>query len=114
MTLRIVRDLAILLACTLAGEWIARLLPLAFPGSIIGMMLLFVALATGLVKADWVEQGSGLLLKYMALMFVPLGVGLIDYFGLLGGGMLPFALSTVVSTFVTMAVVGLVFDRVRS
>lgn len=114
MTLRIVRDMAILLACTLAGECIAKLLPFPFPGSIIGMLLLFVALVTGLVKADWVERGATLLLRHMAVMFVPLGVGLVGYLGLLGGGALPFVLSTVVSTFATLAVVGLVFTRVRS
>lgn len=114
MTFRIVRDLAILLACTLVGEWIAGLLPFSFPGSIIGMLLLFAALGSGLVKADWVERGATLLLRHMAVMFVPLGVGLVAYLGLLGRGAFPFVLSTVVSTFATLAVVGLVFDRVRS
>jgi holin-like protein len=114
VTFRILRDFAILVGCTLAGDWIARLLPFAFPGSIIGMLLLFAALATGVVKAEWVEQGSGLLIKYMAVMFVPLGVGLVDYLGLLSRGALPFLLSTVAGTFVTLAVVGVVFERVRS
>lgn len=111
---RIVRDFAIILACTLAGLWIATLLPFAFPGSIIGMLLLFAALATGVVKPDWVERGSNLLIRYMAVMFVPLGVGLVSYLGVLERGLLPFAISTVVSTFVTMAVVGLVFEKVKS
>lgn len=114
MYLRLVRDFAIILACTLAGLWVSELLPFPFPGSIIGMVLLFLALLGGLVKADWVEGGSSLLITWMAVMFVPLGVGLVDYLGLLGAGVVPFLLSTVVSTFVTMAVVGLAYERLRA
>lgn len=113
MSLRLLRDLGIILICTLLGEWIAALLPFKFPGSIIGMLLLFAALASGMVKADWVKDGSNLLLKYMAVMFVPLGVGLVDYLGLLRAESAAFLISTVVSTFVTMAVVGLLYERLR-
>ena len=105
------RAFAVILACTFAGQWIASLLPFAFPGSIIGMALLFAALATGLVKPAWIECGAELLLRYMALMFVPLGVGLVAYLGVLETGAVPFLLSTIASTLVTMLVVGFVFEK---
>lgn len=111
--LRIARGFAILLAFTLAGVGIAALLPFAFPGSIIGMLLLFAALLARLVRTEWVEEGADLLVRHMAVMFVPLGVGLVDHLGVLGQGALPFLLSTAVSTFVTMAAVGLTFKALR-
>lgn len=112
--LRILRDFAVLVACTLLGNYVASLLPFAFPGSIIGMLLLFGALVARIVRLEWVEMGAALLVRYMAVLFVPLGVGLVAYLGVLGRGALPFALSTIGSTLVTMAVVGLVYARVRS
>ena len=78
------------------------------------MLLLFGLLSAGVVRADWVEQGSGLLARNMAVMFVPLGVGLVAYLDVLRDGVVPFALSTVVSTLVTMSVVAWTFDRGRS
>lgn len=113
MILRAVRDLALLFTFALVGQAVAPHLPFTLPGSVVGMLLLFLALASGAIKLDWVERGSGLLIKYMAVMFVPLGVGLVAYLKVIEQGALPFVLSTLVSTFVTMAVAGLLFERIR-
>lgn len=78
------------------------------------MLILFGMLSAGVVKVDWVDRGSGLLVSNMAAMFVPLGVGLVAYLDVLADGALPFALSTLVSTLVTMVVVAWTFDRRRS
>lgn len=77
------------------------------------MILLFGLLSAGVVQADWVERGSGVLVRHMAVMFVPLGVGLVAYLDVLRDGIFPFALSTLVSTIVTMAVVAWAFERSR-
>lgn len=39
------RDFMVIVACLLAGKSVAAILPFAFPGSIIGMLLLFVLLS---------------------------------------------------------------------
>ena len=39
------RDFMVIVACLLVGKTLAAILPFAFPGSIIGMLLLFVLLA---------------------------------------------------------------------
>lgn len=111
---RMARDLAVILAFMGAGRLLAGLLPFSFPGSIIGMLLLFCALAAGWARLEWVQDGAGLLLKHMAVMFVPVAVGLVGYLGLLERNATAFAVSTLLSTFVTMAVVGLAYQRMRS
>jgi len=113
MYAKLVRDFAIILVCMLAGKSLANLLPVAFPGSIIGMVLLFILLSSGLIQAHWVERGSSLLIKYMAVMFVPIGVGLINYLDLLQQNVAAFLLSSLVSTFVTMALVGLIYKKLK-
>lgn len=73
------RDFLVIVACLLAGKTLAAILPFAFPGSIIGMLLLFVLLSLQLVKLHWVEQGAGLLLRHMGVLFVPVAVGLVAW-----------------------------------
>ena len=73
------RDFMVIIACLLTGKTLAALLPFAFPGSIIGMLLLFVLLSLQFIKLHWVEQGASLLLRHMGVLFVPVAVGLVAW-----------------------------------
>lgn len=75
--------LVILLACWLCGETLVSLFGLPLPGNVAGMLiLLVVSLARRGVESRTAQAGSGLL-TYMALLFVPAGVGLIEHSALL-------------------------------
>ncbi|MBE0596208.1 MAG: CidA/LrgA family protein [Desulfuromonadales bacterium] len=101
-----VRGLAILLLLQLVGELISRGFDLPIPGNVIGMGLLLLALGVGVVRLEWVQEATELLLSHLALFFVPAGVGVMTYFGLIEREWLPILVSMVVSTFVVMAVTG--------
>jgi holin-like protein len=75
------------------------------------MGLLLLALWMKIVRVEWVEEAAELLLSHLALFFVPAGVGVMVYFDLIGRQWLPIVVATVVSTFVVMAVTGLVASR---
>lgn len=60
------------------GELAAWLTGGFVPGSVIGMVLLFAALALKLVKAETVKPAARFLTDNMALFFVPVGVGIIN------------------------------------
>ncbi|SUB70424.1 Putative effector of murein hydrolase LrgA [Pluralibacter gergoviae] len=77
------RAFVLIYACLYAGIYLSSLLPIAIPGSIIGMLILFVLLALQILPADWVNPGCNILIRYMALLFVPIGVGVMQYFDLL-------------------------------
>lgn len=96
----------LLLGFQFVGEIISRLLNLPIPGNVIGMALMLAALTIGLVREESLSEASELLLKYMALFFVPAGVGVMLYFDLIARQWLPIIVGTVVSTFVVMAVTG--------
>ena len=49
--LHILTELSLIFALCLAGEGIAALLPVAFPASVISMLLLMALLLTGVVRA---------------------------------------------------------------
>ena len=46
------------------------------PGTVLGLLLFTFALATGLVKVEWVEQTATFLVRHMMLLFIPLMAGL--------------------------------------
>ncbi|MFA1647666.1 MAG: CidA/LrgA family protein, partial [Enterobacteriaceae bacterium] len=75
------------------------------PGSIIGMLILFVLLALQIIPAKWVKPGCSVLIRYMALLFVPIGVGVMQYYDLLKAQYGPIVVSCFISTLVVFLVV---------
>jgi putative effector of murein hydrolase LrgA (UPF0299 family) len=43
------------------------------------MLILFVLLALQIMPPQWVNPGCNILIRYMALLFVPIGVGVMQY-----------------------------------
>lgn len=103
---RYVRAFVIIYLCLYAGNAIALLLPITIPGSILGMLTLFALLATQILPVDWVKPGCHLLIRYMALLFVPISVGIINYTDVLSAQFGPIVVSVVISTFLVLTIVG--------
>lgn len=61
------------------GYLLVKTFHLPVPGSVIGMVMLFVLLMTGVIKLSWVEAASGLLIKHLAFFFIPIAVGLMNF-----------------------------------
>lgn len=106
------RGLAWLLALQSAGELLARGLSLPFPGPVIGMVLLLLALRWDVVREP-VATCANFLLSHLSLLFVPVGVGVMTHLGLLsqyGGRML---LVIVLSSAIGLAVTALLLHFLR-
>lgn len=76
------RGLAWLLALQSVGELLSRGLSLPFPGPVIGMMLLLLALRSPAVREP-VAACADFLLSHLSLLFVPVGVGVMTHLSLL-------------------------------
>lgn len=100
------RSFALIYACLYVGIFIATLLPIAIPGSIIGMLIMFTLLALQILPANWVKPSSHLMIRYMALLFVPIGVGVMQYYDVLKAQFGPIVISCLVSTLAVMVIVG--------
>lgn len=74
---------SIILAFLVIGEFISLLIWHFIPGSVIGMLLLFVALCLKLIKPEWIRQTSDFLTKNMTVLFIPSSIGIIDQWGLI-------------------------------
>ncbi|MCM2264668.1 MAG: CidA/LrgA family protein [Desulfuromonadales bacterium] len=101
-----IRGFAVLLTFQLFGEMAVRGFDWPVPGNVVGMALLLIALMLGLIRLEWVTEASELVLSHMALLFVPVGVGVMLYFDLLAREWLPIVAATVLSTFVVIAMTG--------
>jgi holin-like protein len=90
------------------GYFLVKHLHLPVPGNVVGMVLLFILLLTGVVKLDWVEHASSLLIKHLAFFFIPIAVGLMTFGALFLKSGLSFLIvvigSIVVGIYVTGAV----------
>lgn len=101
------RSFSIIFICLFLGKAIQQVTQLAIPGSIFGMLLLFAVLSMGLIPSHWAKEGCHLLIRHMALLFVPVGVGLINYLDLLSANTLPILLSTIGSSLIVFLVIGI-------
>ena len=103
--------LLILLAFLFAGGWIADAARLPLPGSVVGMLLLATALRLRWIPRQAVEPMAELLIRNMALLFVPAGVGVMAYGGLLAREWLPIAAAGVAGTVAVLLAVGWLQQR---
>ena len=103
---KILKGIFQILLCWLVGNVLSALADNYISGNIIGMMLMFVALKTGVFSADSVRPVAKFLLGTMALFFVPFGVGIVNSFDLIADNALAITTATVVSTFAVIVATG--------
>lgn len=106
------KEFGIILLFSFIGEILNYIVPLPVPASIYGIVLLFAALAAGLVKLKDVEKAGAFLIEIMPVMFVPAAVGVMNSAPLIKDSFWAYAVVTVVSTAAVMAVSGIVTQLV--
>ena len=93
------------------GEFISYVIDGFIPGSVIGMVLLFLALAFKVVKPNKVKKLSTLLTENMGLFFLPAGVGLMNSLGIISQYWVVIVTASVVSTILVIASVALIQQK---
>lgn len=107
-----IQGLAWLLTMQSMGELVSRGLALPFPGPVIGMMMLLLALRVPAVREP-VAACANFLLSHLSLLFVPVGVGVMTHLGLLGQYGVRMLLVIVLSTWIGLAVTALVLGAFK-
>ncbi|MBN6188878.1 CidA/LrgA family protein [Aneurinibacillus sp. BA2021] len=104
----------LLVLAQLAGLWginklgylLADTLQLPVPGNAIGMVLLFILLATGVVRLAWIEQAATFLIRHLAFFFIPVAVGLMNFGGLFTASGPSILIAIIASTAIGMLCTG--------
>lgn len=100
--------ITLLLLFQLAGEAIALFFALPVPGPVIGMGLLFAALALRGGPSTALRGTAQNLLQHLSLLFVPAGVGVMLHIQRIADEWLPIVVALVASTFAAILVTALV------
>ncbi len=108
--MKYMKQFAIILAVSCIGELLNHFLPLPFPASIYGLVIMLILLMTHIVKLPDVDETATFLVDVMPMMFIPAGVGLITAWPDLQPIIIPILVITIVSTFLVMGVTGKVTD----
>lgn len=110
--MRYVKQFSIIILISFAGELIKEFLPFSVPASIYGLALMLLALMTGIIKVEQVNDASTFLLDVMPVMFIPASVGLMESWHVMQSILIPAAILCFVGTISVMVVSGRVTQRI--
>lgn len=99
--MKTLEQLLIIFLFSIVGDLISSILPFPLPGSIIGLVLLYIALKTKLIETQQIDDSAQWLKSNMAILFVPLSVGIMNYFDILIDNALALVLIIIISTILT-------------
>ena len=105
-SVKILRQLALVLFLLFFGELIKLTLHLPIPGSVLGMLLLLGGLISGIIPLTAVEEISDFFLDHLAFFFLPAGVGLLAYTDLIQTSGIQLFTICLVSTVLVMGFTG--------
>lgn len=77
--MKILQQLLLILAFTFLGKSLQVVFHLPVPGSVLGMVFLFIALCTGIIKEKQLALVGDYLIENLSILFLPAGVGLMLY-----------------------------------
>lgn len=106
--MKYLKQFGIILLISLMGEALRMLLPLPIPASVYGLVLMLIALMTGIIKIHQIKEVSAFLIEIMPVMFIPAGAGLVESWSALK----PICVQVVVIMFVSTIVVMVISGRV--
>ena len=114
LDLKILKQLSVILVISSLGEYMRYIIKnmISIPGSIIGMILLFLALQFKIIRLNQIEEVSNFFLDNIAFFFVPAGVSLINSLEIIKDNLFLFLVVIFVSTFIVMYTTSLVVQNV--
>lgn len=104
--MKYLKQLAVISLAAFVGEFLSVVLPLPVPGSVYGMLLMFMGLCLKVIKLEHVEDVADYLLLIMPVFFVAPGVGIIDAYPSIKESVLALVLVSFITTILIMVATG--------
>lgn len=104
--MKYIKQLLIILAFSLAGQFLEKVIPIPVPAAIYGFVLLFLALCLGLLKPEHIDDTANFLIKIMGVFFVAPAVNILAYYEVIAPALVPICIVVISSTIVVFAVAG--------
>ena len=109
--MKYIMQVLIILGFTFLGEVLAYVIPFPIPAAIYGILLMLIALGTGMLKTNHVKDASSFLISIMPILYVPACVRILEFWGVISKNLTAIITITVVSTFLVFAVSALVTQQ---
>jgi holin-like protein len=109
--LKFVLQIFVFIGLNYAGSFVVKLLQLPIPGNVMGMILLFILLITGIIRVEWIEMASTALIKHLSFFFIPISVGLMTLGTVFLNHGLALMIILLASAFIGMAFSGVVAQK---
>lgn len=111
--MKLLKQFSLILIILALGEYISSIISnfIVIPGSIIGIIILFLLLKIGIIKIDKVEDISNFLLDNMAIFFIPAGVSLIQSLDIISSNIIVLAITIIISTILVMSITAIVVEK---
>lgn len=81
------------------------------PGSVVGMLVLTALVELGLLPLRIIRPAAELLVRHLALLYVPAGVALVAYVAVVRQDLLAITVAALASLVAVLAVVGVIVQR---
>ncbi|EGJ40575.1 MULTISPECIES: CidA/LrgA family protein [Streptococcus] len=107
-------QLMIIFMISLVGEGISSVFHLPIPGSIIGLVLLFLALQFKLLRLRHISMVGNFLLANMTILFLPPAVGIMDKFQVIAPYLLPIILIVLGAIVLNVCVIAVVVQLIKT
>ena len=104
--MKILRQAAIIAAVCAAAELIRYLVPLPIPASVYGLILMLLALLTGLIRPEQIETAADFLIAILPLLFVTPTVALVARLERLASLVVPILLLGIAGTTLVIGLSG--------
>lgn len=104
--LNILLQVGILYIFSFVGTVIQNFFHLVIPGSIIGLLLLFICLCLKIIPSKWIKNGADFLLSILMLFFIPTTVGIMKEPSLFSIHGALFVIAVLLSTIISIAITG--------
>lgn len=109
-----IKGIFIILLYYALGNTVSCLTGRFIPGSVIGMLLLFVSLVLKLVEPASVRAAAEFLTKNMSIFFVPASIGIMEQWGIIRANLFAWVGVCFISTIMVLLSAGLVQDGLAS
>ena len=107
-------QLMIIFMISLVGEGISSVFHLPVPGSIIGLVLLFLALQFKILRLRHISMVGNFLLANMTILFLPPAVGIMDKFQVIAPYLLPIILIVLGAIVLNVCVIAVVVQLIKT
>lgn len=110
-TFTLLAQAALLAVIYWGSVFLVRLGSLPIPAGILGIVILFILLLSGLIREEWIAFAATFLLRHLVFFFIPISVAIMDWADVFTGKGAWVSALIIVSSWVPLLCVGFLLRK---